>query len=74
MFIWMELPPGTDATVLLERAVDEYRVAFSPGAAFAAAPDAGGDHCLRLCFVTLTPEKIREGVGRLARALAPASH
>jgi 2-aminoadipate transaminase len=69
MFFWIRLPAGLDAMALLPRAVDA-GVAFVPGAAFyAQQPDP---RTLRLSFVTLTPDLIREGVEKLGRVLHEA--
>ncbi|MFJ8308850.1 MULTISPECIES: PLP-dependent aminotransferase family protein [unclassified Streptomyces] len=66
MFLWARLPDGSDATALLHKVV-EHDVAYVPGAPFfAGAPDAAA---LRLCFVTSSPDEIREGLARLGRAL-----
>jgi 2-aminoadipate transaminase len=70
MFIWVELPPGADATALLELALATESVAFSPGDAFAVGASRHAAHCLRLCFTALNTERIEEGIHRLARALA----
>ena len=66
MFFWIRLPEGFDAMALLPKAVDA-GIAFVPGAAFFAEnPDP---RCMRLSFVTLTPELIHEGVAILGRVL-----
>jgi 2-aminoadipate transaminase len=70
MFFWVELPQGLDATALLPQAV-EAGVAFVPGAPF-FAEGAGHEHCLRLSFVTVPPERIAAGVAALGRVLAAA--
>ncbi|MFF0573209.1 PLP-dependent aminotransferase family protein [Streptosporangium saharense] len=62
-FVWATLPEGLDAKVLLPRAVAE-RVAFVPGAGFYA--DGGGARNMRLSYCYPEPERIREGVRRLA--------
>ncbi|WP_207476778.1 aminotransferase-like domain-containing protein [Arenibaculum pallidiluteum] len=64
MFVWLNLPAGIDGARMLERSVAEERVAFVPGAAF--FPDRSGKATCRLSFTTNRPERIREGVGRLA--------
>ncbi len=69
MFFWVELPPAVDATALLPRAV-EAGVAYVPGAPFFS--DGGRSDCLRLSFVTVTPERIDEGVRALAGVIAQA--
>jgi 2-aminoadipate transaminase len=71
MFVWAELPPGLDAAELLRAAVEREGVAFSPGAVFRAG-DGQGDRCMRLCFTSLPPERIEEGIRRLGRAVRAA--
>jgi 2-aminoadipate transaminase len=66
MFIWVELPKQIDATKLLDQAIAA-RVAFVPGAPFYANnPDT---HTLRLSFVTVPPERIREGIAVLGQLI-----
>jgi 2-aminoadipate transaminase len=65
-FVWMTLPPGIDAKAMLPRAVTA-RVAYVPGTAFFA--DGFGSGAIRLSFCYPTPERIREGVRRLAGVL-----
>jgi DNA-binding transcriptional MocR family regulator len=62
----MTLPEGLDATAMLPRAVTE-RVAYVPGTAFFA--DGQGRASARLSYCYPTPERIREGVRRLAGVL-----
>ncbi|MFL5846577.1 MAG: PLP-dependent aminotransferase family protein [Solirubrobacteraceae bacterium] len=66
MFVWVTLPEHLDAGALLADAVAE-GVAYVPGAPFYA--DAPAANTLRLSFVTLREEEIREGMARLARVL-----
>jgi len=64
-FLWLDLEEGTDATALLAEAKGE-------GVAFVAGPDfmiEGGGNSLRLSFASVPPERIGEGVARIARAL-----
>jgi 2-aminoadipate transaminase len=64
-FLWLDLAEGTDTTALLAEAKEE-------GVAFVAGPDFmidGGANSLRLSFASVPPERIGEGVGRIARAL-----
>lgn len=69
MFVWATLPEGYDATALLPEVV-RHDVAYVPGAPFfAGPPDATA---VRLSFVTHSPEEIREGLGRLKKALEGA--
>ncbi|PXY22535.1 transcriptional regulator [Prauserella muralis] len=66
MFVWLRLPSGVDAESLLPAALERH-VAFVPGVPFyAGTPDRT---TLRLSFTTHTPERIAEGIGRLAGAL-----
>ncbi|WP_369132619.1 PLP-dependent aminotransferase family protein [Modestobacter sp. I12A-02662] len=66
MFVWARLPGNPDTAELLRRALSA-DVAFVPGAAFyAGTPDRS---TLRLSFTTHTPERIGDGLARLARVL-----
>jgi DNA-binding transcriptional MocR family regulator len=62
-YTWVKLPEGLDSKSMLPRAVTE-RVAYVPGTAF-YMDGRGADH-MRLSFCYPTPERIREGVRRLA--------
>ncbi|WP_433259127.1 PLP-dependent aminotransferase family protein [Streptosporangium sp. CA-135522] len=62
-FVWATLPEGLDSKALLPRAVAE-RVAFVPGTGFYA--DGGGTRHMRLSYCYPEPDRIREGVRRLA--------
>jgi 2-aminoadipate transaminase len=65
-YVWLTLPDGLDAKAMLPRAVTA-RVAFVPGTAFFA--DGFGAQSMRLSYCYPTPERIREGVRRLAGVL-----
>lgn len=68
IFIWMELPDSVDTTEIFTEAVEQ-RVAYIPGAVFSTT---GGHHnTMRLSYANLTPEKIGEGVKRLAEVVRP---
>ncbi|MFJ7565495.1 PLP-dependent aminotransferase family protein [Herminiimonas sp. NPDC097707] len=67
MFIWVTLPAHIDGMALLEEAIAQH-VAFVPGAPFYA--NEPEKNTLRLSFVTVPPEKIREGVAKLAKLIA----
>ncbi|MGW6129039.1 aminotransferase-like domain-containing protein [Cellulomonas sp. NPDC055163] len=69
-YTWVRLPDGLDAKAMLPRAVTA-RVAYVPGTAF-YADGQGSDH-MRLSFCYPTPERIREGVRRLAGVVAGES-
>ncbi len=62
-YVWVKLPEGLDSRSMLPRAVTE-RVAYVPGTAFFY--DGQGAGHMRLSFCYPTPERIREGVRRLA--------
>ncbi|PZG20681.1 GntR family transcriptional regulator [Spongiactinospora gelatinilytica] len=62
-FVWLTLPEGLDSKAILPRAVAE-RVAFVPGTGFYA--DGQGAGHMRLSYCYPEPERIREGVRRLA--------
>ncbi len=62
-YVWVRLPGGLDAKAMLPRAVTA-RVAYVPGTAFFA--DGQGHNHMRLSYCYPTPERIREGVRRLA--------
>ncbi|GAA0336798.1 PLP-dependent aminotransferase family protein [Streptomyces turgidiscabies] len=69
MFLWARLPESYDTTALL-RGVVERGVAYVPGASFYAGQVGRGERAtMRLCFVTQTPEEIREGLRRLGAGL-----
>ena len=66
MFIWVTLPKHIDTMKLLDEAIAQ-NVAFVPGAPFYA--NEAEHNTLRLSFVTVPPEKIREGVARLGKLI-----
>ncbi|MES2298628.1 MAG: PLP-dependent aminotransferase family protein [Pseudomonadota bacterium] len=67
MFIWVTLPKHIDAMKLLDIAIAN-KVAFVPGAPFYAnEPET---NTLRLSFVTVSPERIREGIAILGKLIA----
>ena len=66
MFIWVTLPQSIDAMKLLDQSLAA-RVAFVPGAPFYANEPA--TNTLRLSFVTVPPERIREGIAILGKLI-----
>lgn len=62
-FVWATLPEGLDSKAILPRAVAE-RVAFVPGTGFFS--DGSGARHMRLSYCYPEPDRIREGVRRLA--------
>jgi len=65
-YVWVKLPEGLDSKSMLPRAVTA-RVAYVPGTAFFY--DGSGSDYMRLSFCYPTPERIREGVRRLAEVV-----
>jgi DNA-binding transcriptional MocR family regulator len=64
-FLWLDLAEDTDTPALLAEAKGE-------SVAFVAGPDfmiEGGKNSLRLSFASVPPERIGEGIARIARAL-----
>lgn len=66
LFLWITLPLDIDAKDVLEAALKK-GVAFVPGGAFHAA--GGGKYTMRLNFSYCTPERIDDGIARLAEAV-----
>ena len=76
-YVWLTVPEGIDTKAMLPRAVTQ-RVAYVPGTAFYTAGSAADIGCcepsnsrqrLRLSYCYPTPERIKEGVRRLASVL-----
>ncbi len=67
LFLWVELPESIDARVLLQACLKQ-NVAFVPGGAFFPAREQ--KNTLRLNFSNMPEDRIREGVRRMAAALA----
>lgn len=68
-FLWVTFQgeaAGVDTEKLFEVALEE-GVAYIPGNAF--SPSARFPDALRLCFASTPPDRIREGVARLRRAV-----
>ena len=62
-YVWVKLPEGLDSKSMLPRAVTA-RVAYVAGTAFYS--DGQGANFMRLSYCYPTPDRIREGVRRLA--------
>lgn len=69
LFLWLELPDRIDSRSILERCL-KANVAAVPGGSF--FPNGGHENTMRLCFASMPPERIIEGVRRLARVLREA--
>ena len=63
LFVWATLPEGLDSKAMMPRAIAA-RVAYVPGTGFYA--DGTGTSNMRLNFSYASPERLREGVRRLA--------
>lgn len=66
LFLWVTTPECLDCQDFFEDAVKE-KVAFVPGTSFFA--EGGGHNTMRLNFSNATPEKINEGISRLAKVI-----
>jgi DNA-binding transcriptional MocR family regulator len=66
-YFWLTVPEGIDTKAMLPRAITA-RVAYASGTGFYA--DQLGSRQLRLSFCYPTPERIHEGVRRLANVMA----
>ncbi len=66
LFLWITLPFELDAREVLKVALNK-GVAFVPGGAFHAA--GGGNYTMRLNFSYCNPERIEDGIARLAEAV-----
>ncbi|MEU5258562.1 PLP-dependent aminotransferase family protein [Amycolatopsis sp. NPDC021455] len=65
-YVWVTVPEGVDTKAMLPRAVTA-RVAYASGTGFYA--DGFGSRQMRLSYCYPTPERITEGVRRLATVL-----
>jgi 2-aminoadipate transaminase len=72
LFIWAELPGEPNLQALLQKATQEYKVAFVPGKPFFINPE-DGRNSLRLNFSSNTPENIEEGMKRLGEVFSHIS-
>lgn len=67
LFVWVSLPEGVDTGALFQAAL-ERKVAYIPGAHF--SPHGPGPlNTLRLNYSNATPDRIREGIHRLAEVI-----
>lgn len=65
-FIWINLPEYINARDVLKEAVKE-NVAFIPGGSF--YPESTTENAMRLSFVSMDENEIREGMARLGKVL-----
>ena len=66
LFIWLELPPHINTWDLLPEALDN-KVVYIPGGAFSV--NDGANNTMRLNYSNVTPQKIAQGIERLAKAV-----
>jgi 2-aminoadipate transaminase len=66
-FIWLTLPTSMDAEALLEESVLKEKVSYVIGRPFTI--DGSAKNCLRLAFSVEEPDRIREGIARLAKLI-----
>jgi DNA-binding transcriptional MocR family regulator len=69
-FIWAALPDHLNGDTLLQAALSE-RVVYVAGAAFYV--DGSGQNMIRLSFSAPGPDRIVEGIARLARVVRSAA-
>lgn len=66
LFVWVWLPDAIDTEDMVKRAIEK-KVAYVPGAS--AFVDGSGHNTMRLAFSSSSPEKIDEGIRRLAEVV-----
>jgi 2-aminoadipate transaminase len=66
LFLWVELPAGTDARKILAASLEK-QVAFVPGGSF--FPNGGKENAFRLNYSNMPEERIVEGIRRLGAVL-----
>jgi 2-aminoadipate transaminase len=69
LFVWVVLPDHLSARDLLVRCLEK-DVAFVPGGPF--FPNGGNENTLRMNFSSASPERIEEGIRRMATVLRAA--
>jgi 2-aminoadipate transaminase len=65
-FLWATLPPGIDADSMVPTAI-EHGVIYVAGDAFFV--NGAGQNVIRLAFSAATPDRIKQGVSRLAATI-----
>jgi DNA-binding transcriptional MocR family regulator len=66
MFAWIRLAGAIDTGDLLRKAIETERIAYLPGYAFSVEGGASLKNCLRLTYSNLAPDRIQDGIHRLA--------
>ncbi len=67
MFIWASMPEHIDTAAILPQVVEECKVAYVPGMPFYTDLNKAPKNNLRLSFVTVSEDKIKEGISSLGR-------
>jgi 2-aminoadipate transaminase len=65
IFIWVEMPEGTDADLIWSEAIEKEGIGITPGKGF-FPHDCRRNNCFRLNFTFPTIEEIIDGIPRLA--------
>ncbi len=68
-FFWVELPSTINLDKLFNIALEREQVAFIPASAFSVQGAGRQTQSMRLNFSNPTPERIEEGIARLAKVL-----
>ena len=67
MFIWASVPEHIDTAAILPQVVEECKVAYVPGMPFYTDLNKAPKNNLRLSFVTVSEDKIKEGISSLGK-------
>ena len=67
MFIWASVPEHIDTAAILPQVVEECKVAYVPGMPFYTDLNKAPKNNLRLSFVTVSEDKIKQGISNLAQ-------
>ena len=67
MFIWASLPEHIDTAAILPQVVEQCKVAYVPGMPFYTDHNKAPKNNLRLSFVTVEEDKIKEGISSLGK-------
>ena len=67
MFIWARMPEHINTAAILPQVVEECKVAYVPGMPFYTDINKAPKNNLRLSFVTVSEDKIKQGISNLAQ-------
>jgi 2-aminoadipate transaminase len=68
LFTWVELPDQVDTAAMLGEAMAQ-KVAYVPGREFFVEGQPVRNNCMRVCFGSVTPDKIQIGMERLSKVI-----